>query len=39
MNEVHWLIVKRRLEGGMNVSGPEMSRLWQVKNNFLVLGF
>ena len=29
-SEIHWLVVKRRLEGGINVSGPEMSRLWQV---------
>jgi len=29
-SQVHWLIVKRRLEGGINVSAPEVSRIWQV---------
>mmetsp|Transcript_40168 Transcript_40168/g.94045 ORF Transcript_40168/g.94045 Transcript_40168/m.94045 type:complete len:440 (-) Transcript_40168:590-1909(-) len=27
--QVHWLVVKRRLEGGINVSAPEVSRIWQ----------
>jgi len=28
-SEIHWIVVKRRLEGGINVSGPELSRMWQ----------
>jgi len=29
MSEVHWIVAKRRLEGGCNVSGPEMTRMWK----------
>ena len=29
-SQLHWLIVKRRIEGGINVSAPEVSRIWQV---------
>lgn len=28
--QVRWLICKRRIEGGINVSAPDVSRTWQV---------
>lgn len=34
--QIHWILVKRRLEGGINVSAPEVSRIWQVCAHVIV---